>query len=120
MNTPMTATHVFFQRSSNSIIDTCTNENPPRSYIQYETLEEINKRYPGTEYIKFEAAIKIKDDANRKPVSEITKKLFWEMLEVLPPVKWTQSGNSESFKMSERWSGCITAFMHELMNNIFI
>ena len=108
MNTPFTATHVFFQRETNSIIDTCTDENPPRYHIQRETLAEICRRYPNTEIIPFDEAIKIKDEANKKPVKEITEQEFWEMLEVLPPLGWKHGANCESFKMSEMWSGNIT------------
>ncbi len=108
MNTPFTATHVFFQRETNSIIDTCTDENPPRSHIQRETLAEICRRYPNTEIVPFDEAIKIKDEANKKPVKEITEQEFWEMLEVLPPLGWKHGTNCESFKMSEMWSGNIT------------
>jgi hypothetical protein len=108
MNTPITATHVFYSRSTNSVIDTCRDTNPPRSHIQNETLEEIRARYPDAEYIEFEKAIKISEDLHRLPVREITEKDFWEMLEVLPPAGWKQEPNCESFKLSERWSGNIT------------
>lgn len=108
MNTPMTATHVFYSAKTNSIIDTCTDENPPRSHIQRETLEEIRARYPDAEYIIFDDAIKISEEKHRLPVREITEKDFWEMLEVLPPAGWKQEPNCESFKLSERWSGNIT------------
>lgn len=32
---------------------------------------------------------------------EITKELYWEFLEVLPPVNWRHDGNRESFMISE-------------------
>jgi len=108
MNTPMTATHVFYSAKTNSVIDTCRDTTPPRSHIQNETLEEIRARYPDAEYIKFDDAIKISNDKNRLPVREITEKDFWEMLEVLPPEGWKQETNCESFKLCEYWSGTIT------------
>lgn len=108
MNTPMTATHVFYSRSQNVIIDTCTDENPPRSHINLNTLDELRGEYSDVEIIKFETAIKIKEDASRLPVREITEKDFWYMLEVLPPAGWKQEQGCESFKLSERWSGNIT------------
>ncbi|MBK7366185.1 MAG: hypothetical protein IPI97_14805 [Nitrosomonas sp.] len=119
MNTPMTATHVFFQRKSGSIIDTCTDENPPRSHIQRETLDEICARYPETEYIEFDEAIKIKDEKNRLPVSEITEKDFWYMLEVLPPKGWKQEPGRESFKMIEHYSGNITGIYARIGERYF-
>ena len=48
------------------------------------------------------------DAAKTEPV-EITEAQFHEMLNVLPPVAWTRDGNGESFKMSERTTGAITA-----------
>jgi|GEM_PF-4609786 len=109
MNTPLTATHVFFSPSSNTAIDTCTDDTPPRSHIKRETLKQIRQRYPDAIYIDWESACKIMDDANRLPVSEITESDFWEMLEVLPPVGWQTTPEGESFKMSERYSGNITS-----------
>lgn len=107
MTTP-TATHVFYSRSENTVIDTCRDTNPPRSHIQNETLNEIRARYPDAEYIEFEKAIKIIEEKHRLPVREITKEYFWEMLEVLPPAGWKKETGCESFKLSEKWSGNIT------------
>jgi hypothetical protein len=39
---------------------------------------------------------------------EITRAKFWEMLEVLPPLKWEDRGGFESFLMSEFTSGPYT------------
>lgn len=108
MNTPMTATHIFYSAKGNDIIDTCTDENPPRSHVNGETLEEIRKRYPDAVYMEWEEASRLMDERNRLPVRETTQDHFWEMLECLPPVGWKNEGSGESFKMSERWSGNIT------------
>ncbi len=43
-----------------------------------------------------------------RPEEEIPEKKFVEMLEVLPPVKWENRGDFESFLMSEHWSGPYT------------
>ena len=108
MNSPKTATHVFFSRSENVVIDTCTDEKPPRSHINRQTLDEMKTRYPDAEYIKFDDAIRIMEENHCRPVQETTEAHFWEMLEVLPPAGWKQEANCESFKLSERWSGNIT------------
>lgn len=108
MNTPYTATHVFYSAKTNDIIDTCTDENPPRSHINGHTLEEIRARYPDAVYIEWEQASKISKAKNCIPVSEITREHFWEMLEVLPPLGWKQEQGSESFKLMEMYSGTIT------------
>lgn len=104
----MTATHVFYSPKDNSIVDTCSDETPPRSHWTGETLAEIRKRYPDAVYMEFDKASKIMDEKHRLPVMEITKERWWEMLEVLPPQGWKQTGEGESFKMIEHWSGSIT------------
>lgn len=43
-----------------------------------------------------------------RPDSEITKEKFHEMLNVLPPKHWTNSGGFESFLMIEHYSGPFT------------
>jgi hypothetical protein len=108
MNTPMTATHIFYSAKTNDIIDTCTDENPPRSHVNGHTLEEIRTRYPDAVIMEWEKAQKIMDDRNCLPVREITEEQWYEMLEVLPPEGWKNDDNGESFKMMERWSGIIT------------
>jgi hypothetical protein len=42
------------------------------------------------------------------PPEEITREKFFEMLEVLPPKRWVNTGSFESFLMSEHWSGNYT------------
>ena len=42
------------------------------------------------------------------PEHPITPEKFTEMLEVLPPEKWENHGDFETFLMSERWSGPYT------------
>jgi len=108
MNTPMTATHVFYSASQKCIIDTCTDENPPRSHIQGLTIHEMHVYYPDAVYMLFDEACRIMEEKDRLPVSEIDREQWWEMLEVLPPQGWKQTGDEESFKLMEHWSGNIT------------
>ena len=49
------------------------------------------------------------EDAAKTEPTEITEAHWHEMLNVLPPVAWTRDSNGESFKMSERTTGAITA-----------
>jgi hypothetical protein len=109
MNTPYTATHVFYSAEKNCIIDTCTDENPPRSHIYGNTLPEIRQRYPDAVMMNLDNACTIMDEKNRLPVSETTEAEFWEMLETLPPAGWKRDATGESFKMSELYSGNITS-----------
>jgi hypothetical protein len=45
---------------------------------------------------------------NGEKAHEITEERFWEMLEVLPPAKWTRRADSESFMVIE----CQTANLY--------
>lgn len=118
MNTPMTATHVFYSAEQNVIIDTCTDENPPRGHFG-RTLEETRKEYPDAVYMLFDDAIKTKEEKHKTPVSEITEEQFWYFLEVLPPNQWKQEHGRESFKMSEHWSGSITGIYARIGERYF-
>jgi hypothetical protein len=73
------------------------------------TMEEMRDEYPGVELDTLAHYAETADSAWRTAPSEIDRERWYEMLEVLPPVGWTRDGNTESFKLSERTSGNITA-----------
>ena len=53
-----------------------------------------------------------------KPVTEITKENFHEMLNVLPPIKWCTIDNVEMFCMSEFLTGVYTSqYAHDKKND---
>lgn len=45
----------------------------------------------------------------KTPVEEISAEQFDDALNVLPPFAWTRTGGAQSFKISERIAGAITA-----------
>jgi hypothetical protein len=45
-----------------------------------------------------------------EPAHEITREKFWDMLEVLPPLKWTRKVRTESFMISEAETGDLHSF----------
>lgn len=50
-----------------------------------------------------------------KPLTEITADQFEEMLDVLPPLAWTQHKGVEMFCMAEFYTGCYTSqYAHDL------
>ena len=55
---------------------------------------------------------------NAEPV-EITESQWHDMLGVLPPVAWQRDANGESFKLSERTTGAITAIYVHLNKRYF-
>ena len=75
------------------------------SWINGESLEEIRVRYPRAEFMGYKEAARQMDTATRQAYCtgphEITAEHFEEMLCVLPPEKWVNGGDSESFLLSE-------------------
>ena len=63
-------------------------------------------------YERFEQALK------SDPV-EITEERWYEMLGVLPPVAWRHDASGESFKISERTAGSITAIFVRVGSRFF-
>lgn len=94
---------VVFCTATNRVIDLLRRGETPETAIQrlaeYGTaltvlpLDEAADRYEAT----FKSG----------PV-EITEARFMEMLEVLPPHDWRNTGDAESFKLIERTAGSIT------------
>lgn len=55
----------------------------------------------------------------KTPVSEISLEQFEYALNVLPPVAWTRARGAQSFKISERTAGCVTAIYVEMRDRYF-
>jgi len=67
---------------------------------------EKDKKYIITTYGEFEAAHR--KNALSGPIYEITEERYWEMLEILPPMKWRTVEGVEMFLMREFNSGTFT------------
>jgi hypothetical protein len=116
-----TPTHCFHVPGRTNIIDLATADN--RGMYSGETLEQLQKEYPGTQLMDIDAADAMVEKAKHEkyvygPI-EITEERFTEMLEILPPVGWKRSAGSQSFKMSERMTGNLTAIFCEIGGRYF-
>lgn len=86
-----------------------------RTQYDNETLAALRAQNRASmELLPFNDACRLIDDARmaaycHAPV-EITKQQFWEMLEVLPPCKWTRSKGYEVFYVSEALAADIHAW----------
>lgn len=101
---------VFFDPVDKSCIDGIR----PDGFGQYsgKTLEELSFER-GVDLVVMggnEAYLIYCDKFKTEPV-EITEEQFRYFLEVLPPCKWVRNGDTESFFMSERTAGNITAHL---------
>jgi Protein of unknown function (DUF1419) len=65
-----------------------------------------------------EAYQRFENSFKSEPV-EITEERWDEMLGVLPPVGWKNDGTHESFKISERTAGSITAIFVRIKDRYF-
>ncbi len=73
-----------------------------------ETLEQIRLRHPEAALAEWDDVYAETEASCKTEPVEITEDEFLKALNVLPPVRWTQSSDSESFKISERLYGSIT------------
>ncbi len=74
-----------------------------------ETSEQIRLRHPGATLAEWEDVYAETEASCKTEPVEITEDNFLKALNVLPPVRWTKRSDSESFKLSERLYGSITA-----------
>ncbi len=100
----------FYVPGSDTIIDTAElRDGVWRSSIENEDINQIRIRYPNAELADFQRVYeKVEASYRTRPV-EITKAQFIYALEVLPPVGWRTAKGVESFKISERYYGQMTA-----------
>lgn len=76
-----------------------------------ESLEEVRKRYPNAHISDFDGFIRWKERQLCTEPKRITRKRWWEMLEVLPPQNWQRSKvcDFECFELCEHLSGRVTS-----------
>src|ERR1700682_4430792 len=69
--------------------------------------------------LPFEEAHQRFENSFKSESVEITEERWDEMLGVLPPVAWKNEGAHESFKISERTAGSITAIFVRIRDRYF-
>jgi len=111
---------VFHVPGTPTIIDTAfLREGVYVSTIEGETLEQIRLRYPDAEVGEWEDVYRAVENSCKTEPQEITKEQFIYALEVLPPVGWRTARGVESFKMSERFYGSVTAIYARIGKRYF-
>ena len=120
MNTPLTATHCFYERGQSSIIDTANDETPPRGHYSGKTLDQVHVRYSTAEYRLLNEVTHEIDALWIRPPRAATEEEFMYHLEVLPPHDWQHGDNCESFKLSERTCGAITTICARIKEKYYI
>jgi hypothetical protein len=111
----------FHVPGSRTIIDTAELDSDGvfRSTIKNETLAQIRIRYPEAEIGEWEDIYRAAENSCKTEPQEITEAQYIYALEVLPPVCWKNAKGVESFKMSERFYGNVTAIYARLGKRYF-
>lgn len=93
----------FYVPGSTSIYDTINEEG--LSSVYSKTIEAIRETNPDIEIWDLDEAVewiqKVSYAKYITPPVEITKKRWWEMLEVMPPMRWRGGDSTESFMICE-------------------
>jgi hypothetical protein len=106
---------VFFMpaRPNRSIhvIDLCVFDSSGtlRGRCSGQTLVELGGRYPGIELGEFDLVLAEKERQTQTSPEEISQRRYIQALEAMPPMHMRSAGGWESFRMSERYSGRVTA-----------
>lgn len=111
----------FHVPGSRTIIDTAEldSDGVYRSTIKKETLAQVRIRYPDAEIGEWENIYRAAEHSCKTEPQEITEAQYIYALEVLPPVCWKNAKGVESFKMSERFYGNVTAIYARLGKRYF-
>ena len=111
---------VFYIPGTTTIIDNAVDRNGVLvGHYSGETLEQIRLRYPGATLGEWDDVYAEAEASCKTEPVEINEDEFLRALNVLPPVRWTQRSDSESFKISERLYGSITAIYARLGNRYY-
>lgn len=102
----MSQDQVAFSRARKTVIDFVRSDG--RTQIQGRTLEDLRAEYPDVSIEEFEVAYKAIESCFIKPVRPVSAEQFIEALEVMPPLNWVRTEDSESFKSMEMTYGNVT------------
>ena len=118
---PNDDTPVFYVPGRPGIIDVAFKRDGVwKGGYSDETIEQIGIRYPGVTLGRLGPVCESSDESYKQPPVEIDAERYNEMLEVLPPEQWHGIGeHTESFKLSERTSGNITAIFCRIGERYF-
>ena len=102
-------THCVYNPKTNNIVSMVVPcETGDYAAYSGKLISEILAEDSDNVVMDFEEAWKMKTESCKSEPVEITKDQWREMLEILPPVAWTNRRGAETFKMSERYFGDVT------------
>lgn len=101
----MFAVPVIYSESQHQVID---RVDDGIGFYSGKTLEQLEAAYGPLEVIDIDEAVARVEAYQIEAPAPCTREEFIHALECLPPEGWTRAAGSESFKMSEYYSGRIT------------
>jgi hypothetical protein len=119
----MTETHdttpCFYVPGRPGIVSLAVERDRKTVSTDGKTIEELAVDYPGIQLGTVGEVHAASCATFRSAPAEITRERFQDMLEVLPPVAWTSGGATETFKLSERTYGPITAIFCRIRDRYY-
>lgn len=93
------------------VIDLCVFDSTGtlRGRCSGQTLRELNGRYPGIELGEFDLVLAEKERQTQTSPEEISQRRYIQALEAMPPMQMRSAGGWDTFRMSERHFGRVTA-----------
>ena len=111
-------TEYFWTPGESNAID-CVHPVTGLSLVNGETLEQIRERYPEAIITGLDAILEAESKEFKRGPVEIDAEHWDYMLNVLPPVQWTNEHGAETFKISEMTSGTITTILCRIGDRYF-
>ena len=118
----VTKTNKVFFDPCGDAIGLCIQDNMLSNGVGHysgKTLEDFQHDHPLMMIVDADQAIAWIADYYSSEPQEIESRIFFDMLECLPPIDWRNFGGGESFKMSERITGNITAIYARIGDRYF-
>jgi hypothetical protein len=114
-------THCFYVPGAGNIIDTAFKNEAGEyvSHIHRMNLMQMRDERPDVVLGVLDDWIEKEEQRLIGTPEAITKEVWWEALECLPPESWQNNGGGESFVMSEYYSGRITSIYVRLGERYF-
>jgi hypothetical protein len=108
---------VFYSPAKATTIDLIREDG--LSQVNGRTIEELRAEYPDVMSLSIDEAYARTEAYHRRAPWRITGERWDYMLGVLPPVNWRSGEGGESFMLSERTCGSITAICYREGNEFW-
>ena len=110
---------VYFEKGGKPAVFDEINPDTGRGRWGGKTLDEVKQQHPDAQLMGWEEYDRHHNTYWTTDPIEIEEDAYTDALECLPPVAWQMTPQGDSFKMSERLSGSITAIYCRIESRFF-